>query len=158
VSLAVSTFLPLVSVTPVLQLPSLATSAVPSGVVTLSNTVTVDPGAVTSLLTVPDTVWFATAVLVLAAGVVMATVGGVVSSVKVTGRLVPVPAALVSVAVSTLLPLLRVTLVLQLPSLATSAVPTWVVPSSTVTVLPASATSTVPAMGWLVWLVSPPWV
>ena len=66
------------------------------------------------------------------------------------------PARSVTWAVSALLPLLSVTLLVQLPLLCTMAVPTAVVPSKIVTVVPASATSTVPVMVWLAWLVGPP--
>src|SRR5205823_1308919 len=59
-------------------------------------------------------------------------------------------------AVSELLPLLSVTLVLQLPLPWTMALPTWVAPSRMLTVAPASATSTVPEMVWLAWLTGPP--
>ena len=66
------------------------------------------------------------------------------------------PARSVTWAVSALLPLLSVTLLVQLPLLCTMAVPTAVVPSKIVTVVPASATSTVPVMVWFAWLVGPP--
>ena len=67
------------------------------------------------------------------------------------------PAASVTRAVSELLPLDSVTPVaVQVPLACTIAVPTAVVPSRMVTVAPASATSTVPLMVWLAWLVAPP--
>ena len=81
-------------------------------------------------------------------------------SANTTGVLVPVlPAASVSLATMLWLPLPdSVTLALQLPSLATVAVPSGVaLPlSNSVTVVPASATSTEPVMVWLAWLVAPP--
>src|SRR5215468_5479879 len=66
------------------------------------------------------------------------------------------PAASLTWAVRTLLPLLSVTLLLQLPLPCTMAVPIGVAPSRIVTVAPASAMSTVPVMVWLAWLVGPP--
>src|SRR5882762_5921010 len=88
------------------------------------------------------------------------TVGAVVLSVKTTGVLVPVlPAASVSLATMLWLPLPdSVTLVLHTPPLPTLAVPSCVVLplSNSVTVVPMSATSTVPDIVWLVWLVGPP--
>src|ERR1700682_4101012 len=88
------------------------------------------------------------------------TVGAVVLSVKTTGVLVPVlPAASVSLATMLWLPLpASVTVLLQAPPLPTLAVPSAVVLplSNSVTVVPMAATSTVPDIGWLVWLVGPP--
>src|SRR5260370_10916 len=66
------------------------------------------------------------------------------------------PARSVTWAVSALLPLLSVTLLVQLPLPWTMALPIGVAPSRMVTVAPASATSTVPVMVWLAWLVGPP--
>src|SRR5260370_31226610 len=66
------------------------------------------------------------------------------------------PARSVTWAVSALLPLLSVTLLLQLPLLWTTALPIALAPSRMVTVAPASATSTAPVMVWLAWLVGPP--
>src|SRR5258706_10209723 len=86
-------------------------------------------------------------------------VGPMVLSVKTTGALVPVlPAASVSLATMLWVPLPdSVTLVLQLPSLCTIAVPSAVVLplSNSVTVVPMSATSTVPVRVWAAWLVEP---
>ena len=59
-------------------------------------------------------------------------------------------------AVSELLPLPSVTLLLQLPSPCTTALPTGAAPSKMVTVAPASATSTVPVTVSAAWLVGPP--
>src|SRR5258707_1635103 len=66
------------------------------------------------------------------------------------------PARSLTLEVRELLALFRVTLLLQLPLPCTMALPTAVVPSRMVTVAPASATSTVPVMVWVAWLVGPP--
>ena len=86
------------------------------------------------------------------------TVGPVVLSVKTTGVLVPVlPAVSVSLATMLWLPLPdSVTLVLQLPSFCTIAVPTAVAPSRMVTVVPASVASTTPVIVCAAWLIGPP--
>ena len=76
---------------------------------------------------------------------------------SVTGSDVPVPAELASVAVNTLSPwLAKVTPADQLPLESTVAVPMAVVPSRIVTIEPASATSTVPAIVWLACETTPP--
>ena len=76
-------------------------------------------------------------------------VGAAVTRSYVTAFDVAVPAAFVSVAVSTLAPeLASVTLADQLPFEATVAEPIDFVPSRTATVVPASASSTVPTTVW----------
>ena len=65
------------------------------------------------------------------------------------------PAASLTCAVSTLLPLLSVTLALQVLPLMV-ATPTWVTPSKTAIVVPASAPAIVPVTVRLGWLVAPP--
>ena len=76
---------------------------------------------------------------------------------SVTGSDVPVAAELASVAVNTLSPwLAKVTPADQLPLELTVAVPMAVVPSRIVTIEPASATSTVPAIVWLACETTPP--
>src|ERR1700722_15558581 len=145
VSWATMLLAPLTSVTLVVQLPSACTKAVPIGVVPpLSYSDTVEPGAVTSPLTVPAMVWVAT--LVAPPGVVIATVGAAVSSVSTTGVELPVmPARSVSWATMLLAPLTSVTLVVQLPSACTNAVPIAVVPplSNNDTVEPGAVASPV---------------
>src|SRR5438105_8024943 len=101
-----------------------------------------------------------------AIGVVIAIVGVVVARVKVTGALLPVlPAASVSWATMLLVPLPdSVTLVLQVPSLPTFAVPIWVVTpltvSNRVTVEPIAASPaaavTVPESVCVAWVVVVP--
>ena len=76
-----------------------------------------------------------------------------------TGWLVPVlPAASVSLATSAFVPCASATEAAQVPFCCTTPVPMAVVPplSNTDTVVPASATSTVPAIVWAAWLVGPP--
>ena len=86
------------------------------------------------------------------------SVGPVVLRLKTTAPLLPVlPAASVTCAVSELLPLpVSVTGMLQLPLAAPRRVPSAVAPSKSVTVAPASATSTVPVMVCAAWLVARP--
>ncbi len=87
------------------------------------------------------------------------SIGPMVLKVKITGALVPVlPATSVSLATILWVPLPNsVTLVLHKPPLPTVAVASGVGPlSNNVTVVPMSATSTVPDIVWAAWLVGPP--
>ncbi|MEO8834552.1 MAG: hypothetical protein ABI407_20270, partial [Bradyrhizobium sp.] len=135
------------SVTPVLQLPSLPTVAVPSAVVLpLSNSVTVVPASATS--TVP--VMVCAAWLVLPPLLPIATTGAVVSRMKLNAAVVELlPATSLNCAVTDLVPSAprspAVTVRLTLPALMSAAVMVWVTgcasadpPSSNCTVSPTA--------------------
>ena len=91
---------------------------------------------------------------------VMATLGAIVSSVKVVLPLAPaLPARSVAVAEMTWAPCApRVTVAVQLPSPARVAVAISVAPSMMWTSAPGLASARVPLMVWLGWLVRPPTV
>src|SRR5579871_1680480 len=137
VSLATMLLLPSDSATEVLQLPSLPTVAVPTWV-PLSYSVTVAPGVASVEVTCPAMVCLTW--LVRLPVVEIVTAGAIVSNVNTTAPLAPVlPAASVSLATMLLLPSDSETELLQLPSLPTVAVPTWVPLSYNVTVAPGVA-------------------
>ena len=126
VSLATRLLMPGASVTlGMLQDPSACTTALPIAVLALlSYSVTVEPGAVASALTIPVMVWVAA--LVAPPALVIAIVGAAVASVKTTGALGLSAAGSCATMLCVPVPE-RVTFVLQTPPEPTVVLPIGVV-------------------------------